>query len=255
MNKTVILALITLFAAGCSAEQGVLSKNPKKEKFVNFFPKDKFVFVEVREENEGQGIRHFGPAVNPRLTMEECIPPAYGYRLYNNDNKLLTIEFGKRRGGSAFWIEEFPKPEIGNTIAIIGYTLQLYSSEGGVTGTREITFIETLPSLLRLSETSEEYFARAHKIHTNWTEGPSEPLVRCSPITLLDLEKDGTIVIRCEDKEISLEPGEFWHDSRKVKAGFLKSKSIEISIRVENHGVFDKNNDVKFIESKLQPLR
>ncbi len=245
-----------IFLVNISWAKNGNSAELEKEKCINFLPKDKFVFIEIREENEGQGIRHFGDAVNPRLTMEERIPPpSYGYKLYNNNNKLLTIEFRKRRGGSAFWIEEFPKPEIGNTVAIIGYTLNLYSSKGGGAGTREVTFIETLPSLLRLSETSEEYFARAHKIHTNWTEGPSEPLVRWPSINLIKIEKDGSIVIRCENKETSLRPGENWEDERKVRTGFLKLKLVKLSIEVKNHGIFDKDTEIKFIEPELPLLR
>lgn len=244
MNKTVILALITLFAAGCSAEQGVLSKNPEKEKFLNPLPKDKFVFVEVTEINKNQEVRvkkaRSIPSIMPQIPWDWLLVEQHQhfFQQKGGQRDFLRIELkGSYKG------RHKAMPVIKEaTTGLIAYTFSFAGkTEYKVTN---VVPIETLPSPLKLSEDAEEFLANLHQIHPKTIKVTLGPTVRWDKsLELIKINADGTVEISYDNKNITLAPGEEWSEEYKIFEE-KKDKYFSIKMLIKNYGLLEKDKVV-----------
>ena len=257
IRRICMLAVIAslVFLLSCSAEQGVLSKNPEKEKFVNFLPKDKFVFIELRETIDSRQCETFR---HVWATPPDWIKEGYENWLAGH----MPKDWWSKREGWAGWPTKPVMTE--KTMAICAYSLYFYKFNGGY-GLTKLVSIERLPSMLRLPEDIDNNLKDLHLLIPT----SSSPLIRWpGSVELLKTKRDGTVVVRFKngdinqpgkgtgvfrqkDKSVILAPGKRWSVSyfRKQEDG----KQFEMPMMIINRGL--RNRGVEVLKGEWTPRR
>lgn len=208
MKKFFLILVIVFSAVGLSFAQQTSAATQEQE-FTNPLPKDKFVFLEIRENNLTQPIKllEAGPSI------------LWGNEGFNISRSTIIL--------------------VSNATVELGKVVFFYEFRTPFFSITKLNFSDTLPFTPISTLFIEEEIKTAHINNKIGGIKSFEKIVRPN-IVIAKVYSNGGIIIIYNKNEISLLPGQAI--DKKIELKYIFKKPIEINIKIVNRGVFKKEN-------------